>query len=184
MHQLQALINLALKFTTRITFLTSMPAVCKRFICQFNGPKLWTSMTYWRASRCNRGWNQNVGDAILEVLQCEVPILLILHTRSWQLEKLNCRPILQLLQSRPEVGWLCNQKRRQVYVNAWANSSWCPGHRAGQAEDIRTWEALQTSHPRPAEAQAKVQKIKIPSTLRHSYRIVDTRVFAELSNIS
>lgn len=60
----------------------------------------------------------------------------------------------------------------------------CPGHRAGQAEDIHTWEALQTSHPRPAEAQAKVQKIKIPSTLRHSYKIVDTRVFAELSNIS
>ncbi len=38
----------------------------------------------------------------------------------------------------------------------------CPGHRAGQAEDIRTWEALQTSHPRPAEAQAKVQKFKFP----------------------
>ena len=70
----------ALKFTTRITFLTSIPPA----ECYGRDPEVYSVYLHvepCRASGCNGGWNQDIGDAILEVLQGEVPILLILPAR-------------------------------------------------------------------------------------------------------
>ena len=84
----------ALKFTTRITFLTSIPPA-ERY---GRDPEVYSVYLHvepcramsshvepCRASGCNGGWNQDIGDAILEVLQGEVPILLILPAR-WHID--------------------------------------------------------------------------------------------------